>query len=83
VVVSHHVGDPQVFVIDHIVRPHQREGCLVVKVCPLAAHCLMRLRENTDSFAPAIAPALATTDTALAFGELPLGLAITAGRKNT
>ena len=43
VVVLHHVADPQVFVIDHIVRLHQLARFLVVEVTALARDVLMRL----------------------------------------
>jgi hypothetical protein len=57
--VPDHVGDPQVFVIHRVVRSHEGERRLVVKVLALAAHCLMRLGEQRNSFAPAMTSILA------------------------
>jgi hypothetical protein len=44
VVILHHVGDPQVLVIDRVVLPYQLKRCLVVIITSLAAYRLMRLR---------------------------------------
>src|SRR5262249_43826543 len=69
-----------VLVIDRVVRPHELERRLMVKVLPLPPHRLMCLGENADSLAPAMAPALATTDTSLAFGEIHFCLAVAGWR---
>ena len=81
VVVLDHVGDPQVFVIDHVVRLHQREGFLVVEVAALAGDVLMRLGQQRDGLAPPVAALLASGDPPLAAAQIGFGLAIVRGVK--
>jgi hypothetical protein len=58
-VVPDHIGRLQVLMRDHVVLTHQRERRLVVKVLPLAPDLLVRLGQQYDRLAPAIAPFLA------------------------
>jgi hypothetical protein len=51
VVIPDHIGNPQVFVIDHIVRLDELARFLVVKVAPLSCDVLMRLGQQRDGFA--------------------------------
>jgi hypothetical protein len=75
-VILEQVGRLQLFVIDRIVLPHQRQRRLMVKILPLTAHLLVRLRQQRHGFAPALAPFLAPTHPALGGLERALGLAI-------
>jgi hypothetical protein len=59
VVVHEHIGRLQLLVIDRVVGSDQRQGRLMVKVCSLAAHLLMRLGSQLHRFLAAIAPLLA------------------------
>jgi hypothetical protein len=45
VVIPHHVGRLEVFVIDRIMLLNERQRGLVVEVLPLASHLLIRLGE--------------------------------------
>src|SRR5258708_4797121 len=71
------VGDPQVFEIDRVVQQEQRQRGLVVKVCALSLHPLVRPLETAHGLAAALAPLLATTDAPLRFyrfsARKPLG----------
>jgi hypothetical protein len=80
--VLEHVGRLQVFVIDHIVRANERKRRLVVEVLPLAAHRLMRFRQQLHGLAPAVAALFAPRDSALRCFQRPLGFAIPARRKD-
>src|SRR5262249_45628700 len=75
VVILHHVADLQIFVIDRVVRAHQTERRLVVEVLALAAHRLVRLRQQFHRLAPAMAALLARGYPALARRQVPLRLA--------
>ena len=52
VVVPYHIGDLQVFQIDRVVGPEQRQRRLVVEVLSLASHPLMRLGQQGHRLAP-------------------------------
>ncbi len=58
VVVLHHVGRLQVFVIDRVVLTHQRQRRLVVEVGSCPPYPLMRLGEQLDRLSPAVAALL-------------------------
>jgi hypothetical protein len=65
VMVPEHVGRLQVLVIDRVVLPNQRQRCLVMEVCSLASHLLVRFGEQLDRLAPTVTSLLATGDPAL------------------
>ena len=54
----------------------------MMKILPLALHLLMRLGEQSDRLASAVAPLLAPRDPALRFFQRTLGFAIPARRKD-
>jgi hypothetical protein len=58
--ILHHIGRLEIFVIDRVVLLNERQCRLVMKVPPLASHCLMRPGKQLGRFAPAIAPLLAS-----------------------
>ena len=62
-VMLHHVGRLEIFVIDHIIGAYEGERRLVVKVAPLASHRLVRFGEECDRLASTVAALLATTAT--------------------
>jgi hypothetical protein len=82
VVIPHHVGDPQILVIDRVVALDERQCRLVVEVLALATHRLMRLRQQADRLPPAMTPLLALGDAPLAFRQVPLGFAVVARRED-
>jgi len=76
VVGPHHVGRLQVLVVDCVAGLDQRERRLAVKVLPLAAHCLMRFRQDIDRLPASVAAFLAVRDPSRRSLESALGLAI-------
>jgi hypothetical protein len=82
-VVPHHAGDPQVFVIDYVVRLDERTGFSVMEVTALVADVLVGFRQERHRFTPAVAPLLAPRHPALALRQIPLGAPVLAGGKNT
>jgi hypothetical protein len=87
VVILDHLGRLSMLVIDRLVGAHKGERRLVVKVAPLAPHLLphllMRLCQQLDRFAPAVAVLLSARDTALRGLQCALGFAIPARREYT
>src|SRR5262249_47566237 len=69
VVVLHHIADLQRFVIDGVVLSHQGECRFMVEVLALAAHMLMRPRQQSDCLAPVVTALLAPAHAALRRGE--------------
>jgi len=65
VMIPDHIADLQVLVIDHIIGAHECERRLVMKVLPLAAHLQMRLGQQCNGFAPAVAAFFASGYSAL------------------
>jgi hypothetical protein len=82
VVIPNHVADLQVFVVDHIIGAHKSKRCLVVKVLPLTANCLVRLGKVHNRLAPTMAALLAFRDAPLAFGQVALRSAIAPRRED-
>jgi hypothetical protein len=80
--VLEHIGRLQVLMIDHIVGAHKGKRRLVVKVLPLAAHCLMRLGQQGDCLASTMAAFLAATHAALGGLERTFRRAIPARRED-
>jgi hypothetical protein len=78
VMVLHHVGRLQIFVIDRVVLAHQLDRCLMLEILPLAFHRLMRLGQQSHRLTPPIAALLPTGYAALCRFELALGAAIAA-----
>src|SRR5262249_22502715 len=76
VVVLDHIGRPQVPVIERIIRAHQLECCLVVKVLTLALHRLVRLGKRVHRLAPPMAAFLPPRYAPLHAFQMTLGLAI-------
>ncbi len=60
VVVPHHIGDLQLFEIDHIVLTHEHERRLVVKITSLAFHVLGDFGSSGKRFPAPVAALLAT-----------------------
>ena len=83
VVVPHHVGDPQVFVIDYVVRLDQLAGFSVMEVTALVADVLMGFRQERHRFASTVAPPLAPRYPALTLRQIGFGFAVVAGGENT
>jgi hypothetical protein len=79
VVVLDHVGRVQVFVIDRIVRPHQGERRLMVKILPLALQLLMRLGKQRYRLAPTMAALLSSGPPTLRCFQRALGFPAPAG----
>ena len=83
VVVPHHVGDPQVFVIDYVVRLDQLAGVSVMEVTALVADVLMGFCQERHRFASTVAPLLAPRYPSLATSQIGFGFAVVAGSENT
>ena len=82
-VILDHIGRLQVLVIDHIILAHEGERRLVVKVPPLAAHRLMRFRQQLHGLATACAALLAAAHAPLRSLERAFGAAIPSWGKDT
>ena len=82
-VILHHVGGLQRFVIDRIVGLNERQGCLVVKVTALATDLLMRFRQQCDGLAAAVTPLFASRYPSLRRFQCALGFAIPTGVEDT
>jgi hypothetical protein len=67
-VVPHQIGDPQLFMVDHLGLTDERQRRLVVEVLPLAAHTLMGLGQPAHRLAAPVAARDTPSDAALAFG---------------
>src|SRR6516164_5617529 len=83
VTVLDQVGDPQVFVIDDVVRLDQLTGFSVMEVTALVADVLVGFRQERRRFASAVAPPLAPRPPALTLRPIPLGAPVVAGGENT
>jgi hypothetical protein len=76
--VAHQVGDPQIFELDRVVQPEQRQRGLVVKVGVVPLHRLVRPLQVAHSRAAALAALLATRTAALGLLQAPLRMAVVA-----
>jgi hypothetical protein len=72
----------QILVIDRVVLTHQGERGLVMKVRSLPPHLLMRLGQQCDRFAPAVAATLSACDSPLCRRERMFCFAIPARVEN-
>ena len=52
VVVLRHVGNPQVFMVDHVVRLHKGASCFVMKVTPLPCDMLLHAAAPSPRASP-------------------------------
>jgi hypothetical protein len=82
-VVSHQVGDPQVFVIDYVVRLDQLAGFSVMEVAALVADVLVGFRQERDRFASTVAAPLAPRHPSLALRQIVLCAPVVTWGENT
>jgi hypothetical protein len=78
VVIPNHVGNLQVFYVDHIVAAYQHERSLMVKVSSLPLNVLMLPLQQLQCFLPALASLLPARHPPLRLGKLLLGFAVVA-----
>jgi len=79
VAVSYQVGDLQAFqIIQGVVGPQERQGCLVIEVAPLAFHLVVLAGEKPCCFPPPPTPLLPAREPTLCLCELLLRSAILA-----
>jgi hypothetical protein len=65
VAVAYHIRDPQIFEIDDVVLPEQRQCRLVMEVAPLALYLLVLARQPPDRLRPPMAAARTPGNVAL------------------
>jgi hypothetical protein len=75
-VVADDIGNPQVFMVDHIVRLQQVARFLVMEVAAPPDDVLARFGEQRDGFASSVTALLATGDAALAVSQVGFRFAI-------